>query len=95
MEEFDIDVAHKLDDILTGIDISFTNIVRLRKKYMKAMDKYDEIENEDKRDIFKKYIKLKGKIWVEWYNLEEEEEQGSEENEEESEEGGEEGEDEL
>ena len=40
---------------------------------------------EDKRDIFKQYIKLKGKLWVEWENLEEEEEPESEENEEESE----------
>ena len=28
-EESDIDVAHELEDIITDIDISFTNIVRL------------------------------------------------------------------
>ena len=69
-EEPDIDVAHELEDIISDIDISYTNIVRLRKQYLKALEKYDEIEDEDKRDIFKKYIKLKAKIRVEWYNLE-------------------------
>ena len=30
-EESDINVAHKLEDIITDIEISFANIVRLRK----------------------------------------------------------------
>jgi hypothetical protein len=79
-EESDTDVAHELEDIITDIDISFTNIVRLRKKYLKALEEYNEIEDEDKKDIFKKYIKLKGKIWMEWYDLEEEDEEEEEEN---------------
>jgi hypothetical protein len=85
-EESDINVAHELEDIITDIEISFANIVMLRKQYLKALEKYDEIEDEDKSDIFKKYIKLKGKLWVEWYNLEEEDEQESEENKQEGEE---------
>ena len=95
-EESDIDVAHELEDIITNIDIYFTNIIRERKKYLKALEKYNEIEDEDKKDIFKKYIKLKGKIWMEWYDLEEEDEEEEEEengeNEYESEESEEEGE---
>jgi hypothetical protein len=96
-EESDIDVAHELEDIITNIDIYFTNIIRERKKYLKALEKYNEIEDEDKKDIFKKYIKLKGKIWMEWYDLEEEDEEEEEENGEneyESEESEEEGEEE-
>jgi hypothetical protein len=85
-EESDIDVAHEVEDIITDMEINFTNIVRLRKKYLKALEKYNEIDDQDKRDIFKKYIKFKGKIWAEWYNLEEEDEEESEENEQESEE---------
>ena len=43
-EESDIDVAHELEDIISDIDISFTNIVRLRKQYlMKLMIKVKEI----------------------------------------------------
>jgi hypothetical protein len=66
----------------------------MRKQYLIALEKYDEIEDEDKRDIFKKYVKLKGKLWVEWYNLEEEDERESEENELEGEENEEESEEE-
>jgi hypothetical protein len=79
-EESDVDVAHELEDIITEIDIYFTNIVRLRNQYLKALEKYGELGDQDERDIFKKFIKLKGKIWVEWCNIEEEAEQESEEN---------------
>ena len=54
-EESDIDVAHELEDIITNMNISFTNIVSLRKQYLKALEKYDEIEDEDK-EIFSKSI---------------------------------------
>jgi hypothetical protein len=86
-EESDINVGHELEDLITDIYISYTNIVGLRKKYLKALETYNEIEDEDKRDIFKKYIKLKGKIWMEWYDYEEEDdESGEEEDKEEQEE---------
>ena len=48
----------------------------MRKRYLKALEKYDEIEDEDKKDIIKKYVKLKGKIWGEWYDVNEESEGG-------------------
>ena len=55
-EESDIDVANELEESITNIDIYFTNIVRERKKYLKVLEKYKKIEDEDKIDIFKKYI---------------------------------------
>ena len=87
-EESDTDVGHELEDIITDINISYTNIVGLRKKYLKALEKYNEIEDEDKRDIFKKYVKLKGNLWMDWYdyNEDDEEEENSEDENEESEE---------
>ena len=87
-EESDTDVGHELEDIITNINISYTNIVGLRKKYLKALDKYNEIEDKDKRDIFKKYVKLKGNLWMDWYdyNEDDEEEEKSEDENEESEE---------
>ena len=87
-EESDIDVGHELEDIITDINISYCNIVGLRKKYLKALEKYNEIEDEDKRDIFKKYVKLKGNLWMDWYdyNEDDEEEENSEDENEESEE---------
>ena len=87
-EESDIDVGQELEDIITDINISFTNIVSLRKQYLQALEKYNEIEDEDKTDIFKKYIKLKGKLWMEWYdyNEDDEEEEDDEEDDEEEEE---------
>jgi hypothetical protein len=30
----------------------FMRVVRLHKQYLKALEKYDEIEDEDKRDVF-------------------------------------------
>jgi hypothetical protein len=42
---FDIDVAHELEESIPNIDIY--------KKYLKALEKYNEIEDLDKRDIFK------------------------------------------
>jgi hypothetical protein len=51
-----LDVSHELEDIITDINISFT-------------EKYDEIEDEDKRDIFKKYIKLKDKVWEAYHSI--------------------------
>ena len=86
-EESDTDVGHELEDIITDINISYTNIVGLRKKYLKALEKYNEIEDKDKRDIFKKYVKLKGNLWMDWYdyNEDDEEEENSEDENEESE----------
>ena len=55
-QNIDIGVAHELEDSITDINISFTNIVRLRKQYLKAFEKYDEIEDEDKRDILRKTL---------------------------------------
>ena len=80
-EESDIDVEHELEDIITDIDSSFTNIVILPKKYLQALQKYNEIEDDSKRDIIIKYKILKGKIWMEWYN---DKEESSEEEEEEN-----------
>jgi hypothetical protein len=77
-EESDTNVGHELEDIITDTYISYTNILGLRKKYLKALEKYNEIEDEDKRDMFKKYIKLKGKIWMEWYDYEEEDDESGE-----------------
>ena len=54
-EESDIDVGQELEDIITDINISFTNIVSLRKQYLQALEKYNEIEDEDKQ-IFSKSI---------------------------------------
>ena len=87
-EESDIDVGQELEDIITDINISFTNIVSLRKQYLQALEKYNEIEDEYKTDIFKEYIKLKGKLWMEWYdyNEDDEEEEDDEEDDEEEEE---------
>merc|ERR1712074_105204 len=84
-EESDIDVGQELEDIITDINISFTNIVSLRKQYLQALEKYNEIEDEYKTDIFKEYIKIKGKLWMEWYDYNEDDEE--EEDEEEEEEG--------
>mgnify|MGYP006975460369 CR=1 FL=1 len=41
----------------------------MHKIYLKALEKYDEIEDEDKKDIIKKYVKLKVKIWGKWYDV--------------------------
>ena len=54
--EYPHDVAHKLKDIITDIHNTFINIVKLRKQFMKALEKYDD---KDKNDILKKYKKLK------------------------------------
>ena len=54
--EYPHDVVHKLQDIITDIHITFINIVKLRKQFMKALEKYDD---KDKYDILKKYKKLK------------------------------------
>ena len=70
-EESEIDVGPELADIITDIDNSFNYIIKLRKPYLKALEKYDQIEDEDKRDIFKKYVRLKGKIYGEWYDMKE------------------------
>jgi hypothetical protein len=43
------------------------------------LEKYDEIDDEDKKDINKLYVKLKGKLWVEWYDLKEEADKGMDE----------------
>ena len=77
-EESDTNVGHEFEDIITDIYISYTNILGLRKKYLKVLEKYNEIEDEDKRDIFKKYINLKGRIWMEWYDYEEEDDESGE-----------------
>ena len=55
---------------------------------MQALEKYNEIEDDGKRDIFKNYIKLKGNIWMEWndYNEENREDKEEENSEDESEE---------
>ena len=79
-EESDIDVGHELEDIITDINISYCNIVGLRKKYLKALEKYNEIEDKDKRDIFKKYVKLKGNLWMDLNDYNEEVEEKKEEN---------------
>ena len=54
--EYPHDVVHKLKDIITDSHITFIKIVKLRKQFMKALDKYDD---KDKNDILKKYKKLK------------------------------------
>lgn len=87
-EESDTDVAHELEDSITDLDINLTSTRKIRKRFLKSLEKYDEIPNEDKRDIFKKYVKLKGNLWMNWYDLDENKEEGNEsdENEHESEE---------
>ena len=54
--EYPHDVAYKLEDIITDIHIKFKNLVKLRKQFLKALEKY---EGRDKKDILKKYMKLK------------------------------------
>ena len=73
-EESDMDVGSELPDIMEDIEKAFDHILKMRKRYLKALEKYDEIEDEDKKDIIKKYVKLKGKIWGEWYDVNEESE---------------------
>ena len=85
-EESDTDVANKVEDSITDLDISLTNTDRSRKRYLKALEKYDEIVDEEKPDIFKKYVKLKGNLWMKQYDLNEkvEEKEENDENEYES-----------
>ena len=60
-----------------GNEKAFDHILVMLKRYLKLLEKYDEIEDDDKRDVFKKYVKLKGKLWGEWYDVKEEgEEEG-------------------
>ena len=54
-----------------GIEKAFDHILEMRKRYLKALEKYDEIED-------KKYVKLKRKIWAEWYDVNEDGEEESE-----------------
>ena len=50
-EESDTDAAHELEDSISDLDINYTETLRLRKRYLKALEKYNEIEDEDKRNI--------------------------------------------
>ena len=61
-----MDVGSELPDIMGGIDKAFYHILKMRKRYLKALEKYDEIDDEDIKDIIKQCVKLKGKIWGEW-----------------------------
>ena len=54
--EYPHDVAYQLEDIIIDIHIEFKNLVKLRKQFKKALEKY---EGRDKKDILKKYIILK------------------------------------
>ena len=78
LEESETDVANELEDSITDLDISLTNTDRSRKRYLKSLEKYNEVTDEDKPDIFKKYVKLKGNLWMNWYNYNEEEEENNE-----------------
>ena len=73
-DESDIDVGPELLDTITGIDKALDHILKMRKQFLEALERYDEIDNEYKKDIIKKYVKLKGKLWGEWYDVKEEEE---------------------
>ena len=75
-EESDIYVGSEHVDIMGGNEKAFDHILVMRKRYLKLLEKYDEIEDDDKRDVFKKYVKLKGKLWGEWYDVKEDGEEG-------------------
>jgi hypothetical protein len=40
-------------------------MLKMCKRYLGALEKYEEIEDKDKKDIIKKPVKLKGKLWGE------------------------------
>ena len=55
LEESNIDVTNELEDIITDIDIYFTNIARLLNKYLKALENMKTLKMKIK-EIFSKSI---------------------------------------
>ena len=45
-EESDINVGSELPDIMGGIEKAFDHILEMRKRYLKALENYDEIDDE-------------------------------------------------
>ena len=41
---------------------AFDHILKLRIRYLEALEKYEEIEVYDKREYIKKFVKIKGKL---------------------------------
>jgi hypothetical protein len=72
-EESEFEVGPELLDIITGIGNGLDYILKMRKQFLKALERYDEIDNDEKKGIIEKYVKLKGKLWGELCNFKEEE----------------------
>ena len=52
------DVVNELKESITNMCISLEKIVKLRKQYLKTLEKIDdEIKRKEKRDVFNKYMK--------------------------------------
>ena len=59
-EESDMDVGSELLDSMGGIEKEFDHTLKMLRKYFDEVEKYDKIEEEEKRAIIQKYVKLKG-----------------------------------
>ena len=53
LDESDIDVGTELLDSITGIDEALDHILKMRKQFLEALERYDEIDDGDKKDIIK------------------------------------------
>ena len=60
LEESDMAVGSELKDSMGGIEKEFDHILKMLRIYFDKVEKYDEIEEEEKRAITQKYVKLKG-----------------------------------